>query len=145
MEREEICCHAQTDGDCNHLLCPQIRDDEPAKSGRHCPLDRDEDGEWYDQIAAKKELEKEPRHARGIKCRGESHIQSIKKMLRQLDAYTEAEIEIARVNAVFALFVKPNIFIRIYRYVISKLRRIYRRKHEARVADSQSGKGIEDH
>jgi|SRR6185436_15923450 len=32
-------CHAAKDGDCNWLLCPQIRDGEPAKSGRHCPLD----------------------------------------------------------------------------------------------------------
>ncbi|VVE79330.1 gp41 [Pandoraea sputorum] len=32
-------CAAGRDGDCSHDQCPQIRDGEPAKSGRHCPLD----------------------------------------------------------------------------------------------------------
>jgi protein gp37 len=32
-------CHADRDGDCNHPGCPQIRDGEPIKTGRHCPLD----------------------------------------------------------------------------------------------------------
>lgn len=31
-------CHAGKDGDCIHPNCPQTRDDEPAKSGRPCPL-----------------------------------------------------------------------------------------------------------
>jgi len=31
-------CHATPDGDCWHKDCPQIRDDEPAKTGRNCPL-----------------------------------------------------------------------------------------------------------
>lgn len=34
-------CHADRDGDCSHAGCPQIRDGEPHKSGRHCPLDFD--------------------------------------------------------------------------------------------------------
>lgn len=32
-------CAAHNDGDCTHPECPQIRDKEPEKSGRHCPLD----------------------------------------------------------------------------------------------------------
>ena len=32
-------CAAGKDGDCFHNQCPQIRDGEPSKSGRHCPLD----------------------------------------------------------------------------------------------------------
>ena len=35
-------CHAagrNSDGDCYWPGCPQIRDGEPEKSGRHCPLD----------------------------------------------------------------------------------------------------------
>lgn len=33
-------CHSGRDGDCAWSECPQIRDGEPHKSGRHCPLDR---------------------------------------------------------------------------------------------------------
>lgn len=32
-------CHAQKDGDCDDARCPQLRDGEPAKTGRHCPID----------------------------------------------------------------------------------------------------------
>lgn len=32
-------CCAGRDGDCNWPHCPQNRDGEPMKSGRHCPLD----------------------------------------------------------------------------------------------------------
>jgi hypothetical protein len=32
-------CHADTDGDCTWEGCPQLRDGEPEKTGRHCPLD----------------------------------------------------------------------------------------------------------
>ena len=32
-------CHADRDGDCNYPNCPQLRDKEPATSGRHCPID----------------------------------------------------------------------------------------------------------
>lgn len=32
-------CAAGRDGDCAHAQCPQLRDGEPAKSSRHCPLD----------------------------------------------------------------------------------------------------------
>lgn len=32
-------CHAAKDGDCMWKKCPQIRDDEPRATGRHCPLD----------------------------------------------------------------------------------------------------------
>ena len=31
-------CHADHDGDCNWSYCPQLRDGEPEKSGRYCPL-----------------------------------------------------------------------------------------------------------
>jgi len=33
-------CAAGRDGECGHKACPQLRDNEPAKSGRHCPLDQ---------------------------------------------------------------------------------------------------------
>jgi hypothetical protein len=36
-------CHADNDGECSWRYCPQIRDGEPAKSGRHCPYDQDVD------------------------------------------------------------------------------------------------------
>lgn len=32
-------CHADKDGDCHHENCPQLRDNEPEATGRHCPLD----------------------------------------------------------------------------------------------------------
>ena len=39
-------CRAQKDGDCIYSHCPQIKDNEPFKTGRHCPLDvyTDDDG-----------------------------------------------------------------------------------------------------
>lgn len=36
-------CHADRDGECRHSKCPQLRDKEPATSGRHCPLDAGDD------------------------------------------------------------------------------------------------------
>lgn len=33
-------CHGASDGECIWKSCPQLRDDEPHKTGRHCPLDR---------------------------------------------------------------------------------------------------------
>lgn len=41
--REPERCHAGKDGDCVHRQCPQLRDGEPAKTGRHCPLDVDDE------------------------------------------------------------------------------------------------------
>ncbi|WP_242540132.1 hypothetical protein [Trinickia mobilis] len=38
-------CAAHPDGDCTHAKCPQLRDGEPEKSGRHCPLDTRGDDE----------------------------------------------------------------------------------------------------
>ena|SRR5579863_1966413 len=38
-------CAAARDGDCDHAQCPQLRDGEPEKSGRHCPLDISGDDE----------------------------------------------------------------------------------------------------
>jgi len=38
-------CHASRDGECVHQQCPQLRDGEPMKTGRHCPLDAMEDEE----------------------------------------------------------------------------------------------------
>jgi len=32
-------CHAGKDGDCIWEHCPQLRDNEPTATGRHCPLD----------------------------------------------------------------------------------------------------------
>lgn len=37
-------CQAGKDGDCQHVLCPQLRDGEPHATGRHCPLDIKEGG-----------------------------------------------------------------------------------------------------
>jgi hypothetical protein len=36
-------CRASRDGECGHAQCPQLRDNEPATSGRHCPLATDSD------------------------------------------------------------------------------------------------------
>lgn len=36
-------CAAGRDGECNDPRCPQIRDGEPQASGRHCPIDHDEE------------------------------------------------------------------------------------------------------
>lgn len=33
-------CHAGRDGECR-MPCPQLRDGEPRRSGRHCPIDID--------------------------------------------------------------------------------------------------------
>lgn len=34
-------CHAaRSDGECIWAKCPQLRDNEPATTGRHCPLDK---------------------------------------------------------------------------------------------------------
>lgn len=38
-------CAAGRDGECDHKACPQLRDKEPATSGRHCPLDSHDGGE----------------------------------------------------------------------------------------------------
>ena len=39
VEVRTTACHAGSDGDCSWSDCPQLRDGEPVKSGRHCPLD----------------------------------------------------------------------------------------------------------
>lgn len=33
-------CQADDDDDCEYAECPQLRDGEPKKSARHCPLDQ---------------------------------------------------------------------------------------------------------
>ena len=33
-------CQADDDGYCEWEECPQLRDGEPAATGRHCPLDK---------------------------------------------------------------------------------------------------------
>lgn len=38
-------CASGQDGDCIHPDCPQLRDGEPVKSGRHCPIDTREEGD----------------------------------------------------------------------------------------------------
>jgi len=38
-EKELTRCASNRDGECSHKDCPQNRDGEPLKSGRHCPLD----------------------------------------------------------------------------------------------------------
>lgn len=37
-------CQADDDDDCQWEGCPQIRDKEPETTGRHCPLDVQEEG-----------------------------------------------------------------------------------------------------
>jgi mannitol-specific phosphotransferase system IIBC component len=37
-------CRSDRDGDCRWMHCPQLKDGEPERSGRHCPLDNG-DGE----------------------------------------------------------------------------------------------------
>lgn len=37
--RNSSACHAEGDGECHWRRCPQLRDNEPYHSGRHCPLD----------------------------------------------------------------------------------------------------------
>lgn len=39
-------CHADRDGDCVWKECPQLRDGEPERSGRHCPRDNWKDEEF---------------------------------------------------------------------------------------------------
>ncbi len=36
-------CAAGRDGDCNWNQCPQLHDGEPGATGRHCPLDKEQD------------------------------------------------------------------------------------------------------
>lgn len=38
---DETRCHAASDGECVWEKCPQLKDGEPKKTGRHCPLDKD--------------------------------------------------------------------------------------------------------
>ena len=40
-----VLCAAASDGECNHPECPQLRDNEPEATGRHCPLDTWDDPE----------------------------------------------------------------------------------------------------
>lgn len=40
-------CQSQRDGDCNWIDCPQLRDDEPRRSGRHCPIDIHDEERGY--------------------------------------------------------------------------------------------------
>lgn len=39
-------CHADRDGECKWRRCPQLRDGEPEKSGRHCPIDVEKNDEF---------------------------------------------------------------------------------------------------
>ena len=36
-------CYAGRDGECHWRFCPQLRDNEPESSNRHCPLDVDKE------------------------------------------------------------------------------------------------------
>lgn len=40
---QRLRCQAARDGECMWEFCPQLRDGEPEKSGRHCPLDYPEE------------------------------------------------------------------------------------------------------
>jgi hypothetical protein len=55
-------CRAHQDGDCFDKDCPQNRDNEPMRSGRHCPLDRrDEDEENTDPPPPRRRAKKPPK------------------------------------------------------------------------------------
>ncbi len=43
VDDNESGCHAGRDGECNWKQCPQNRDGEPGRTGRHCPLDINEE------------------------------------------------------------------------------------------------------
>lgn len=36
---KDVKCQSNNDGECDWAHCPQLRDGEPHKSGRHCPID----------------------------------------------------------------------------------------------------------
>lgn len=39
LKPEKQHCHGSRDGECNWIYCPQLRDNEPRATGRHCPYD----------------------------------------------------------------------------------------------------------
>lgn len=39
-------CHSDCDGDCTWKFCPQLRDNEPHATGRHCPNDNRLDSDY---------------------------------------------------------------------------------------------------
>ena len=41
-QRQITRCQADSDGDCVWSGCPQLRDNEPHATGRHCPWDKEE-------------------------------------------------------------------------------------------------------
>ena len=43
QQRRMTRCQSDDDGYCTWKGCPQLRDDEPKRSGRHCPHDIMED------------------------------------------------------------------------------------------------------
>ena len=45
VEKPLTRCAANREGDCYHKQCPQLRNNEPAWSGRSCPLDDWRDGD----------------------------------------------------------------------------------------------------
>lgn len=45
VEQPLTSCSAHRDGECYHKRCPQLMDNEPHRSGRHCPLDNYGGGE----------------------------------------------------------------------------------------------------
>jgi hypothetical protein len=48
--RNASACRSHRDGDCFWKNCPQLADNEPSATGRHCPLDqppfRADEDEW---------------------------------------------------------------------------------------------------
>lgn len=42
-QRQMTRCQADDDDGCDYKDCPQLRDGEPLRSGRHCPWDRVEE------------------------------------------------------------------------------------------------------
>jgi len=45
-KKKEERCHSDRDGECESTKCPQLEDNEPSNSGRHCPLDNQEENNY---------------------------------------------------------------------------------------------------
>jgi hypothetical protein len=64
-KHEDETCYANRDGECYWSGCPQLRDNEPVRTGRHCPLDKPlPDPDWPEKIQTAKEA-----RAAGIRIR----------------------------------------------------------------------------
>lgn len=49
IKANPVRCNAGMDGECLWEGCPQLRDNEPHATGRHCPIDVRDDDELADE------------------------------------------------------------------------------------------------